>query len=204
MSIRKPVKKRITRDQLFSRLRRRTRRNAADIDAAIHGACMGEAAVMMCDSSGFSRKTHEYGILQFLATMIQAYDRLDPLVGRRKGVVVSQGADNLLAVFPDCASAAACALDFHRVLARRNKGRDDAERFNLCIGIHVGEILRLEDDVFGAAVNLASKIGEDLAGKDETLMTAEAARVLPKRFKSSYLRSTEIGGRVVELHRLHG
>lgn len=195
-------KKHMTREQLFARLRRRGRANAAKVDLDIHKICSREAAVMMCDSSGFTRKTAEYGILQFLANMVQVYDGLGPVVRRRKGDVISQGADNLLAVFPDCAAAAACALDIHKWLARRNKDRHDSETFNLCIGIHWGRLLRLENDVFGDAVNLASKIGEDLAGRDETLLTKEAAAALPPRYKASYVRSTEIGGRLIELHRL--
>lgn len=202
MTSRAPKRKRLTRDQLFARLRRRTRRNAEAVDRRIHDECLSEAAIMMCDSSGFSRKTREYGILQFLAMMVQVYAETAPLVGRHAGTIISQGADNLLAVFPDCARAAACALDIHKRLAARNKGRDDSESFSLCIGIHHGEVLRLRDDVFGDAVNLASKIGEDLASKDETLLTRDAAKALPKRFKTAYARSTEIGGRVVELHRL--
>lgn len=191
-----------TRDQLMKRLRGRNRRNADEMDRAIEDRCVRELAVMMCDSSGFSRKTHDYGILQFLAVMIRVYDAAGPIVRRRKGVVVHQGADNLLAVFPDCASAADCALDLHAWLAKHNAGKPEHEAFETCIGIHWGKVLRLKDDAFGDKVNIASKIGEDLASRGETLVTKDVVQRLPARLKTEYLRSTEIGGRLFELHRL--
>lgn len=192
----------LTREQLFSRLRRRGERLNPEFDRRLAKDCGRELAVMMCDSSGFSRKTKEHGILQFLAVMVRVYDGLNPIVARRRGTVISQGADNLLAVFTDCDHAAAAALDMHRWLAKRNAGRPEAETFNICIGIHYGHLLRLRNDVFGDAVNVAAKVGEDLAGRDETLLTRDAASRLSPRYRAPYVRSTELGGRVVELHRL--
>jgi len=42
----------------------------------------------------------------------------------------------------------------------------------LCIGLGYGDMLRIaEDDVFGAEVNAASKLGEDTAKEGEILVT---------------------------------
>lgn len=46
----------------------------------------------------------------------------------------------------------------------------------LCVGIGYGRVLRIGDlDVFGAEVNAASKLGEDIAKANEVLVT-QAAR----------------------------
>ncbi len=94
------------------------------------------------------------------------------------------------------------ARPVQRRLARYNRGRPTPERFNACIGIDCGPILRLADDVYGAAVNIASKLGEDLAAKDEILVTGEVMRRASGDFRFAYVRSTELGGRTFELYRL--
>jgi class 3 adenylate cyclase len=189
---------------LFSRLRRRTPANAAALDREIERRAGVEAAILVGDSSGFSRKTHEHGILQFLAVMLRCYDRMVPILRRRRGKVLTARADNLLAVFADPVDAVAGAVEVQRWLRSYNRGRRPAERFHYCFGVDVGRVLRLEDDVYGAAVNVASKLGEDLASKDEILVTGEVARRIKGRFRCAYLRSAEVGGRLFELHRVRG
>ncbi|MEK7746858.1 MAG: hypothetical protein AAB576_09340, partial [Elusimicrobiota bacterium] len=61
---------------------------------------------------------------------------------------------------------------------------------------------RLKDRILGPAVNVAAKLGEDLAGKDEVLLTRQALERLPAGVRAAYLRSAEIGGRTFELHKL--
>jgi class 3 adenylate cyclase len=191
-----------TREKFFSTLRRRKASNADDLDRELERRCVRELTIMMCDSSGFSRKTHDYGILQFLAVMTQCYDKLLPVVARHGGSTISHGADNLLAVFPDPAHGADAAIAMQRFLAAHNDGRHDRDQFNLCIGLHHGKILRLKDDVYGDKVNVVAKIGEDLADRDEILATGEAVKLLPSRFKRRYARSVALGGKEFELHSL--
>ena len=191
-----------TNDELFDRLRRRTRANAEDMDGEIERLCVREVAIMMCDSSGFTRKTHDYGILQFLAVMTQSYDALVPIVRKMGGSVISHGADNLLAVFPDAAASVDTAVAMMKLLERRNEGKDDRDQYHICIGLHWGKVLRLKDNIFGDKVNVAAKIGEDMASADEILVTGEIDSRLPARIKRRYARSIKLGGRPLELHRI--
>jgi adenylate cyclase len=196
------AKRLLTTDELLEALRGRTEGNAETLDAALEKAHVRELAVLMCDSSGFSRKTNEYGILQFLAVMTHCYDNLIPLCESRRGKVLSHDADNLLAVFERPADAVAAAVDMHRWLRGYNEERHDREQYNVCIGIHYGKVLRLKDNVFGSVVNTAAKMGEDLAGKDEILVTAEVAKRAGKRYRVSNAPSTTLGGRAVKLYRV--
>lgn len=191
-----------TMEGLFERLRKRTKSNADALDRDIENECVQELTVMMCDSSGFTRRTHSYGILHFLAVMTDVYDRVEPLVERHKGFVISRGADNLLAVFEQPAHGVDAAIEMQRLLAKYNKGKTDRDQFQLCMGFHHGKVLRLRDGIFGDKVNIASKIGEDLASAEEILVTGEVAKKLPPRVKRSYARSVELGGKTFELHRV--
>jgi adenylate cyclase len=191
-----------TAEQLFDRLRGRTKSNADEMDGAIEKECVAELTVMMCDSSGFTRRTHAYGILQFLAVMTDVYDRVEPVVLKHGGAVISRGADNLLAVFDEPAHGVDAAIAMQRMIARFNAGKSDRDQFQLCMGFHHGSVLRLKDSIFGDKVNIASKIGEDLASAEEILVTGDVAKRLPARIKRSYARSVELGGKTFELHRV--
>jgi len=190
-----------TSEQLFSRLRRRTRANADVLDREIEAQCVHQATIMMCDSSGFTRRTHQYGILHFLAVMTDVYDRVEPLVSAH-GTVISRGADNLLAIFDDPVKGVDAAIKMQRLLAKYNDGKADRDQFQLCMGFHHGSILRLRDGIFGDKVNIAAKVGEDLASAEEILVTGDVDKLLPARIKRVYARTVELGGKSFELHRV--
>lgn len=182
---------RLPSDRFFDLLDRGT---LEDHDA-LDRRCGQELAVLVSDSSGFTRRTHEQGILPALAAVREAYASVLPLIKRAGGSVISRRADNLLAVFPDAPAAVRAAVE----IQQRRRGR---QGLGLCLGVDVGRILRLADDVYGAAVNVASKLGEDLAGKGEILVTAEVSRRIRGRFRIAYSRSSEIGGKSFELYRV--
>jgi class 3 adenylate cyclase len=188
--------------EFFSLLRRRTSRNAERIDRLLRDRAEREVTVFISDSSGFTRKTHDYGIAKFLAVMTQHYQRLLPVFRKHRGVVLNTQADNLLAIFDDPADALRASVEIQKRLRRSNVGKKDEDQFHLCIGIESGRALLLKDGVYGACVNVASKLGEDLADKGEILVTGGIARQVKRRFRCSYARSAEIGGRPFELYRV--
>lgn len=198
----KAKRARPTAEQLFERLRGRTKANADTMDREIEDECVVETTVMMCDSSGFTRRTHEYGILHFLAVMTEVYDLFEPILAKHRGTMISRGADNLLAVFDDPADGVDAAVAMQRLLAEFNEGKTDRDQFQLCMGFHSGKILRVKDGIFGDKVNIAAKIGEDLAAADEILVTGDVAKRLPARIKRAYSRSVDLGGKTFELHRV--
>ena len=93
------------------------------------------------------------------------------------------------------------AGEIHRWLRRRNARLLPPDRFELCIGIHHGPVLRLRDDVYGAAVNVCAKIGEDIAKAGETLVTDTVVARTSGTGNAAAGRAT-IGGRSVRLHRV--
>lgn len=188
--------------EFFTLMRLRHREGPERVDRLINGRHVCDVVVMMCDSSGFSRKTHAYGILQFLSVMTHCYDRLIPILEKEGGLCLSHNADNILALFPSERSAVDAAVAMHRWLLVRNEGLEEKDQFNICIGIHKGPVVRLKENVFGATVNVAARIGEDLAGRDEIIITGRTAKALGAARKAKYLRTQEIGGESFELHRV--
>jgi len=188
--------------RFFEILHRRTKKTAERVDRLLRERAEREVTVFVSDTSGFTRKTHEYGIAQFLAVMTRGYQSIAPILRKRLGLIVSQNADNLLAIFPDPSSAVRASVEIQRKLRRANAGKHDADQFHLSIGIETGPTLVLRDNIYGACVNVASKLGEDLAGKGQILITGAVARSVRPKIRVSYDRSAEIGGRPFELYRV--
>ncbi|HET7747160.1 MAG TPA: hypothetical protein VFM29_07650, partial [Vicinamibacteria bacterium] len=75
---------------------------------------------------------------------------------------------------------AACrgVAELEGAMLRMNRGRPDDEQLHFSYGIGYGDVLDLDQDMFGLEVNLASKLGEDLAEPGEALLTPGAAAAL--------------------------
>jgi class 3 adenylate cyclase len=188
--------------RFFAELRRRTPANAKALDRRLLARTERDLAILVSDSSGFTRRTHEEGILHFLSLLVRVNARIIPVLERHRGRVLAQKADNLLAVFDDAVAAGRAAVAVQRAVASWNRGKPPRRRFHLCLGLDAGPVVALDGDVYGSPVNIASKLGEDLAGRGEILATAEFVRRLDGAVRSAYSRSSTIGGRIVEIHRL--
>ncbi|HEY9750770.1 MAG TPA: adenylate/guanylate cyclase domain-containing protein [Allocoleopsis sp.] len=151
----------------------------AEIDAEIHTIFAETHAILVLDMSGFSRLTIRYGITHFLAMIHRLSAIATPLVKQHQGTVVKQEADNLFAIFPTVDAAVSAAVDILKSLAAVNSGLPDMMDLYASIGIGYGEVLLVAgEDLYGNEMNLASKLGEDLARSNEILLTESAFQQL--------------------------
>ena len=193
----------MTRHDLFKTLLTRTRENADALDKEITSSLETTAAVMVCDSSGFTRTTRSKGILHFLALLIQSYELSIPLVKTHGGVLIKNEADNLIAKFDTVDAAAECAMAIQEAHFKRNTSLEhDDEHFHVCIGIEYGKFLKLEDDIFGDAVNIAYKLGEDIAGRGEILVTQTVASMIKDKLPVVGVGSQNVGNIDMSLFRV--
>ncbi|MEP0869318.1 adenylate/guanylate cyclase domain-containing protein [Trichocoleus desertorum AS-A10] len=152
---------------------------ASEIDAQIHTIFAETHAILVLDMSGFSRLTIRYGITHFLAMIHRLGAIAKPLVEQDRGTVIKQEADNLFAIFPNVDAAVSAAVDILKSLAAVNSGLPDAMDLYASIGIGYGEVLLVAGaDLYGNEMNLASKLGEDLARTNEILLTESAFQQL--------------------------
>jgi class 3 adenylate cyclase len=138
-----------------------------------------ELAVFVLDLSGFSSNVRRGGIVPHLRRIRRMQSLTTPLVAAWGGELVKCEADNLLAVFAEPRRAVEAALATHDALAANPGGPAAADVLTASIGIDVGRFLLIPGkDAFGDTVNIAHKLGEDLAHAGETLVTDEARRHL--------------------------
>ena len=192
----------MTTKKFFSLMRSRNGRNAAALDARIEKECGAELTVVSCDSSGFSKKTHEHGIIEFMDNMTKCHAALEKIVTRHDGITLSDKADNLMLIFPEPLKAAACSIEMHRWLKRRNKGVPERKKYNICVGIHHGALLRFANDAYGPAVNVAFKLGEDIAAKDELIVSGQVNAMIKGKFRTDYSKHVTIGGATFDVYKV--
>jgi class 3 adenylate cyclase len=125
-------------------------------------------------------------------------------VRRQRGRLVKVEGDSLLLAFPDAVSACRGVSGLARALSAHNRGKPENERLHFSYGIGCGDVLEVEHDLFGLEVNLASKIGEDLAHPGEALLTPAAAAALDKRTRKRVVpyRVVSFGKTTIAVQRL--
>jgi class 3 adenylate cyclase len=140
-------------------------------------------AIVYTDTADFTVRTARDGILHFLMIFNRLVERARPVVRRLGGDIVKVEADSLLVRFPDADAACRGVDALERLLARLNRGRPEDERLRFSYGIGYGELLAVDGDLFGLEMNLASKLGEDLARPGEALLTPAAIAAVGARHR---------------------
>jgi TolB-like protein len=116
------------------------------------------AAVFAGDVAGYSRLmgADEEGTLRRLNAHRREF--LEPKIAEHRGRIVKRTGDGILIEFASAVDAGRCAVEIQRGMERRNKLASPDQRFELRIGIHVGDIIIEEGDIFGDGVNVAARL----------------------------------------------
>jgi len=132
-------------------------------------------AAFISDMANFSSTSRSRGICHFLKMIHRARAIVAPAIAANGGILLKCDADNCYAYFEDPENAVRASFDINAELFRTNQERDLDEQIFLSVGIDYGDLLLIgRSDFFGDPVNSASKLGEDLAIRGETLVTERA------------------------------
>jgi len=146
-----------------------------EIDGEIWQRFGRTRAVLVLDMCGFSRLTMRYGITHFLAMIRRLVTIVRPLITDAGGNIVKTEADNVYATFDDVPQALAAARAIQGSLDAANIFLPEDWDLHAGIGIGYGPLLLIGDhDLYGSEMNVASKLGEDVAGRGEVLLSVGA------------------------------
>jgi adenylate cyclase len=116
------------------------------------------AAILAADVAGYSRLmgTAEEGTLADLKAFRK--DIVDPKIIEHRGRIVKTTGDGMLVEFASAVDAARCAIEVQRGMSEQNVDVPKDKRIEFRIGIHVGDIIIDENDIFGDGVNIAARL----------------------------------------------
>ena len=116
------------------------------------------SAILAADVAGYSRLTG----LDEEGTHVRLRERLrglaDPKISEYRGKVVKHTGDGVLAEFGSVVDAVRCAIEVQRGMAEQNAAMPQVKRIEFRIGIHVGDIIVDDHDIFGDGVNIAARL----------------------------------------------
>ena len=134
-----------------------------------------EGTVFISDMASFSSTSRKIGVCHFLKMIHRARQIIAPIIEGNNGMLLKCDADNCYAFFRHPDDAIKASFEVNAALFRANDTFGIGEQIYLSVGIDYGRILLVGDiDFFGDPVNTASKLGEDLAVREEVLVTRRA------------------------------
>ncbi len=110
-----------------------------------------------------------------------------PLVTKHDGHEIKTIGDAFLVEFSSALAATSCAIEIQKTLFERSESKPDEEAIRLRIGLHVGDVVYKENDVFGDGVNIASRI-EPLAEPGGICLSEDVARQIQNKIDYSLVR----------------
>jgi len=115
------------------------------------------AAIMFTDIVGYSGLSQRNEPLAL--ELLEEHRRLlRPLFAAHGGTEIKTIGDAFLVEFQSAVEAVRCAAAFQGILHDRNKPLPMERRIEVRVGIHVGDIVHKEGDIYGDGVNIASRV----------------------------------------------
>ncbi len=115
------------------------------------------SAIMFTDMTGFSRKMGESEKLTL--RLLRDHNRIIRfLVRKHHGEIIKSTGDGFLLDFDSAVEAVQCALEAQERFQRYNFNKPDCEQIAVRLGINLGEVRIVDEDLFGDEVNIAARI----------------------------------------------
>jgi len=144
------------------------------------------AAIMFTDLVGFTAlaQRDERAAMKLLEEHNLV---LRSILPKHHGREVKTMGDSFLVEFSSALDATSCALDLQGRMRERNVGLPEERRMEMRIGIHLGDIISLNGDILGDAVNVSSRI-EALSDPGGICITQQVYDQVSNKLGQSFAR----------------
>ena len=115
-------------------------------------------AMLAADVAGYSRlmgADEEGTLVQLKACRKTVFA---PKIAEHRGRIVKTTGDGMLVEFASAVDTVRCATEVQRSMAEQNAAVPQDQRIEFRIGIHVGDIIFDDNDIFGDGVNIAARL----------------------------------------------
>jgi len=115
------------------------------------------AAIMFTDMVDYTAMSEKDEALAL--TLLEEHRQLlHPVFARHGGREVKTIGDGFLVEFPSALEAVRCALEIQQLMSRRNQSVPSERKILLRVAVHLGDVEHRDGDIYGDAVNVASRI----------------------------------------------
>jgi TolB-like protein/class 3 adenylate cyclase/Flp pilus assembly protein TadD len=132
------------------------------------------AAIMFTDMVGYSALAQKNEALA-LDLLDEHRKILRPIFTRHEGREIDTAGDSFFVEFNSAVEATNCAVEIQTILHERNSTETEERRILLRIGLHIGDVVYVGDNVHGDGVNIAARM-EPLATPGGICISEDVAR----------------------------
>ena len=155
------------------------------------------AVVMFTDIVGYSKIMSENESYA-LKVLDNNLNYLNKSLQKHNGILIKNIGDGTMSIFESAVEAVKCGKEFISEICSKCE-------FKIRIGIHMGDVVMRNNDVFGEGVNIASRL-ETLSDPDTILMSKEVKDQLDNHrgFESESIGMYSIKGvgKIIEVYRI--
>ena len=115
-------------------------------------------AILAADVVGYSRLMEHDETATLTELKLRWSEIMEPVVASHQGRIFKRIGDGMLVEFGSAVSAVECAVELQKAMATANVDTPADRHIVLRIGINLGEVMVDGSDLYGAGVNVASRI----------------------------------------------
>ena len=150
-------------------------------------------SILFTDMKGFTLRTSSQSRGDTLQMIKHHKEILLPVIQQRGGRLIKTIGDAFLVVFESPTEAVLAGMDLQETLRRHNASAPPQEKIEIRAAVNSGEVILEEGDVYGEAVNIASRV-QGVAEPNEVYFTESTYLSMNK----SEVPSSEIGYRILK------
>ena len=143
------------------------------------------SAILAADVVGYSTLMEQDEAGTFDRLRARRTELFEPEIARHHGRIFKLMGDGLLAEFGSVVDAVECAVSLQRGMAERNASVAEEDRFNVRIGINIGEVIVDGDDRYGEGVNVAARL-EQLAPPGGICVSGKVAKEVENKLAFTF------------------
>lgn len=129
----------------------------------------GTVTVLVTDIEGSTEMAESLGDLRFRQVLARHDDIVRACVDQHQGFVVKGTGDGFLLAFSSARQALLCASELQHAF-------DDDEQLAIRMGVHSGEVVRADGDLYGKTVIVASRLASAASGGE--VLVSEITKAL--------------------------
>ena len=115
------------------------------------------AVIFATDVVGYSTSMEKDEELT-LSNLKSCREILYSLFEEHGGEVFNTAGDSFLAHFSSAVSAVVCASEFQALINERNRSLDERNHMQFRVGVHIGDVIEEEGNLYGEGVNVAARL----------------------------------------------
>jgi adenylate cyclase len=116
------------------------------------------AAILVADVAGYSRLMHFNEEATHARVTALLTSRILPVIAEHGGRIIKNTGDGFLAEFSSAVDAVRAAMQFQGEIYQLAVPDAPEEQILFRVGIHIGDIIVEQDDIFGDGVNIAARL----------------------------------------------